>query len=182
MPTHPARRLVNVFSNAALMLVTVPSRLPGGRVMVKYQISDNITAWSGIIGVPGNNHRIRKSPDPFAELTPFVQLMILTAVVHVGEYLIVHLNSRPLVVTLRKKLYHLPPQSLVCFLANQIRPAVCIQRLNDRIEYFKRRSLQIDCLLVVVVVYAVGLKISREQMLPAEIIKSKLFFSNKCAW
>ena len=137
MPTHPARRLVNVFSNAALVLVTVPSRLPGGCMMIQYQISDNITAWSGIIGVPGNNHRIRKSPDPLAELTPFVQLMILTAVVHVGEYLIVHLNSRPLVVTLRKKLYHLPPQSLVCFLADQIRPAVCIQRLNDRIEYFK---------------------------------------------
>lgn len=91
MPAHPARRLVNVFSNAALMLVTVPSRLPGGRMMIQYQISDNITAWSGIIGVPGNNHRIRKSHDPLAEFPPFVQLMRPSAVIHVGKNFIVEL-------------------------------------------------------------------------------------------
>ena len=66
-----------------------------------------------ILPLNGDQFAIRQLLNPIAEGTPFVQFVILPALIDIKQYLIIKNNCPPLVVRRWEKLYHLPPYILL---------------------------------------------------------------------
>ena len=63
-------------------------------------------------GSAGNQRRIRQTFNPVAKCMPFIELVMPTGFVDIGQNLIVQHDRPFLIVRARKKLDHLPPNIL----------------------------------------------------------------------
>ena len=94
-------------------------------------------------GSAGNQRRIRQSLNPVAEGMPLVELMVPSALVDVGQYLIVEHDCSPLVVRGGEELDHLPPVFLV--FGFEVFLTTNIQTSDSLVEMLHRSTRIDDC-------------------------------------